>query len=102
MFMCPEDPNAGKNSTTTSGDGLSWAGPLPPEQSQGFHGNYVVCSGSSTFGDVAVNWGPVDPNNPRNGSFGNGMFRAVLQPRINAHGRGEDHRPQPLRLRPPV
>jgi hypothetical protein len=28
---------------------------------------------------VAVNWGPVDPNNPRNGSFGNGMFRAVLQ-----------------------
>jgi prepilin-type N-terminal cleavage/methylation domain-containing protein len=77
MFMCPDDPNAGKNSTTTSGDGLSWAGPLPPEQSQGFHGNYVVCSGSSTFGDVAVNWGPVDPNNPRNGSFGNGMFRAV-------------------------
>jgi prepilin-type processing-associated H-X9-DG protein len=42
-FMCPSDPQAGKNLT---------AGALTnPVASQGFHGNYVLCAGSTIFGN---------------------------------------------------
>jgi prepilin-type processing-associated H-X9-DG protein len=43
-FMCPSDPNAGKNIT---------AGTTTPTAAtaQGFHGNYVACAGSTLFGD---------------------------------------------------
>jgi prepilin-type N-terminal cleavage/methylation domain-containing protein len=41
-FMCPSDGQAGKNIT---------AGQTSPGPSQGFHGNYVLCAGSTIFGD---------------------------------------------------
>jgi prepilin-type N-terminal cleavage/methylation domain-containing protein len=42
VFMCPSDGNAGKNITN---------GATTPAASQGFHGNYVLCGGSSAFGN---------------------------------------------------
>jgi prepilin-type N-terminal cleavage/methylation domain-containing protein/prepilin-type processing-associated H-X9-DG protein len=81
-FMCPDDPNAGKNQTATgTSDGGSTRIDAPggalctPQQSQGFHGNYVVCSGSSVFGDAVGN-GAGAVTNPKNGFFVSGMFRA--------------------------
>ena len=75
-FMCPEDPNAGKNKTFTGGNG-GWQSPsFPPEQSQGFHGNYVACAGSGTFGNHSGLTPPALLSDPNNGSRANGMFRA--------------------------
>ena len=66
-FMCPDDPNSGKNQTfTKSSSGMS----------QGFHGNYVACAGSGTFGSRLSSTGPTLLNDPTNGSQANGMFRA--------------------------
>ncbi len=65
-FMCPDDPNSGKTQTVTTSSGTS----------QGFHGNYVACSGSSTFGSRLSSTGPTLLNDPNNGSQANGMFRA--------------------------
>jgi prepilin-type N-terminal cleavage/methylation domain-containing protein len=47
-FQCPSDPNAGKDLTqwNPAGTGPSDGTPL---NSQGFHGNYVLCSGSTIF-----------------------------------------------------
>ncbi len=42
-FMCPSDPGAGKNIT---------AGASTPAASQGFHSNYVLCAGSTLFGNA--------------------------------------------------
>ena len=41
MLMCPSDPEAGK--TATAGNSM-----------QGFHGNYVVCAGSTEFGSTGA------------------------------------------------
>jgi prepilin-type N-terminal cleavage/methylation domain-containing protein/prepilin-type processing-associated H-X9-DG protein len=43
-FMCPSDPYAGKN--LTFGATVATAAP-----NQGFHGNYVLCSGNTYFGN---------------------------------------------------
>jgi len=65
-FMCPEDPNAGKNQTFTKASGTS----------QGFHGNYVTCAGSGTFGNRLSSTGAALLADPNNGLQANGMFRA--------------------------
>lgn len=65
-FMCPDDPNAGKNKTFTTFSGMS----------QGFHGNYVACVGSGTFGNRLGTDMPALLADPNNGSQANGMFRA--------------------------
>jgi prepilin-type N-terminal cleavage/methylation domain-containing protein len=41
-FVCPADPGGGKNVTTTTN---------PPATTQGFHSNYVLCAGSTVFGN---------------------------------------------------
>jgi type II secretory pathway pseudopilin PulG len=47
-FQCPSDPSAGKDLTQWNPAGT---GPSDgtPQNSQGFHGNYVLCSGSTIF-----------------------------------------------------
>jgi prepilin-type N-terminal cleavage/methylation domain-containing protein len=65
-FMCPEDPNAGKNKTFSTSSGTS----------QGFHGNYVACAGSGTFGNRLSSTGAALLSDANNGSQANGMFRA--------------------------
>jgi prepilin-type N-terminal cleavage/methylation domain-containing protein/prepilin-type processing-associated H-X9-DG protein len=45
-FMCPSDPNAGKNLTYGAGTNPT------PNPAQGFHGNYVACAGSTLFGNT--------------------------------------------------
>ena len=65
-FMCPEDPNAGKNQTFSTSSGTS----------QGFHGNYVTCAGSGTFGSALNSNVPALLADPNNGLQANGMFRA--------------------------
>ncbi len=49
VFMCPSDPNKGKNVTYfhRNGTGASGGSPL---NSQGAHGNYVLCAASTVFG----------------------------------------------------
>jgi len=42
-LICPSDPNGGKNVTVP--------------QNQGFHGNYVLCAGSTLFGNGGANQG---------------------------------------------
>jgi prepilin-type N-terminal cleavage/methylation domain-containing protein len=74
-FMCPDDPNAGKN-RTFHGSGGAQSPSCPPEQSQGFHGNYVTCAGSGTFGSALSSTVPALLADPANGSQTNGMFRA--------------------------
>ncbi|MFM8494193.1 MAG: DUF1559 domain-containing protein [Planctomycetia bacterium] len=74
-FMCPEDPNAGKNRTFL-GSGGAQSPSSPPEQSQGFHGNYVSCAGSGTFGNASGLSPPALLDDANNGSQANGMFRA--------------------------
>lgn len=76
-FMCPDDPNAGKNRTFTGNNGGAQNPSFPPEQSQGFHGNYVTCAGSGTFGDTTALSPPALLDAPNNGSQVNGMFRAA-------------------------
>jgi len=76
-FMCPEDPNAGKNKTCTGGNGGWQSASFPPEQSQGFHGNYVACAGSGTFGNSSSLSPPALLGDANNGSQANGMFRAA-------------------------
>jgi prepilin-type N-terminal cleavage/methylation domain-containing protein len=46
-FSCPSDPNRGKNMTQWNGPGTGPA--TAPQNAQGFHGNYVLCSGSTVF-----------------------------------------------------
>jgi prepilin-type N-terminal cleavage/methylation domain-containing protein len=41
-FVCPADPGGGKNITHTTN---------PPSTTQGFHSNYVLCAGSTVFGN---------------------------------------------------
>ncbi len=77
-FMCPDDPNAGKNRTFTGNNGGGQNPSFPPEQSQGFHGNYVTCAGSGSFGDTTALSPPALLSTPNNGSQVNGMFRAAL------------------------
>ncbi len=48
LFMCPADPFAGKNVTQWNPGGTGPSDGTPPN-SQGFHGNYVLCSGSTVF-----------------------------------------------------
>ena len=76
-FMCPDDPNAGKNQTCTGASGGWQSGPFPPDQSQGFHGNYVACAGSGTFGNTLSSSPPSLLSDANNGSRANGMFRAA-------------------------
>jgi prepilin-type N-terminal cleavage/methylation domain-containing protein/prepilin-type processing-associated H-X9-DG protein len=70
-FMCPSDPNAGKVMTQWNGPGT---GPSngTPQSSQGFHGNYVLCSGNDAF----------NPSYSPNGSNLNGIFYVHSQVRI--------------------
>ncbi len=79
-FMCPDDPNAGKNETAFGTGGIGWSsgGLWSPQQSQGFHGNYVVCSGSTSFGNAAASLSTNSEADPNNGLLNvRGMFRAV-------------------------
>jgi prepilin-type N-terminal cleavage/methylation domain-containing protein/prepilin-type processing-associated H-X9-DG protein len=62
-FMCPSDPFAGKVITQWNGPGTGVSNGTP-QSSQGFHGNYVLCSGNDAF----------NPSYSRNGSNLNGMF----------------------------
>ena len=62
LFMCESDPNAGKNTTQNMATGGGWAAINDAQQSQGFHGNYVLCAGSTLFGN-SNNDGTYDPNN---------------------------------------
>jgi prepilin-type processing-associated H-X9-DG protein len=60
-FMCPSDPLAGKNITAGVSVGDTQGGTLP-ELSQGFHGNYVVNTGSTPFNPGSgLNGEPADP-----------------------------------------
>jgi prepilin-type N-terminal cleavage/methylation domain-containing protein/prepilin-type processing-associated H-X9-DG protein len=70
-FMCPSDPNAGKVLTQWNGAGT---GPSngTPQSSQGFHGNYVLCSGSTVFNP------PTSPN----GTNLNGVFYVQSKTRV--------------------
>jgi prepilin-type processing-associated H-X9-DG protein len=51
MFRCPTDPNNGKNTTATSSTNIVGASVFDDKQSQGLHGNYLLCAGSKEFGD---------------------------------------------------
>jgi prepilin-type N-terminal cleavage/methylation domain-containing protein/prepilin-type processing-associated H-X9-DG protein len=64
VFMCPADPNRGKNNALV----LTYGGFYTP----GFHGNYVACAGSTVF----------NPAPYSDGSDLNGMFFAFSQVRI--------------------
>ncbi len=71
VYMCPSDPAAGKNATASQGYGFpSSEAVKPPETSQGFHGNYAACCGSTYFGPSNV-W-------ERHGGDLNGAFRCRL------------------------
>jgi prepilin-type N-terminal cleavage/methylation domain-containing protein/prepilin-type processing-associated H-X9-DG protein len=64
VFMCPADPNRGKNNAQN----LTYGGFYTP----GFHGNYVACAGSTVF----------NPAPSSDGSDLNGMFFVFSQVRI--------------------
>jgi hypothetical protein len=64
VFMCPADPNRGKNNALV----LTYGGYYTP----GFHGNHVACAGSTMF----------NPAPASDGSDLNGMFFAFSQVRI--------------------
>jgi prepilin-type processing-associated H-X9-DG protein len=70
--MCPADPNAGKDVTQWNPAGT---GPSDgtPETSQGFHGNYVLCSGSTAF----------NPPDSPDGRQLNGTFFVQSQVRLS-------------------
>ncbi len=70
IFTCPTDPNGGKNTTFTSRYG-QYAGVFTQTQSQGFHGNYVLCAGSTVYGNSGPDYGPSNP--ATNGSLLNGI-----------------------------
>ncbi len=73
LFMCGSDPNAGKNTTMNLASGGGWGSINSVQQSQGFHGNYVLCAGTTVFGNSA-NSGTYDPTNAlTNGSHLNGI-----------------------------
>ena len=75
MFMCPSDPARGKNRTKTNRVApFQHNGPYAPEQSQGFHGNYVLCAGSTIFGDSADHHNLSKINPAASGGQLNGMF----------------------------
>ena len=81
LFMCASDPNAGKNTTMNLASGGGWGAINSAQQSQGFHGNYVLCAGSTLFGNSA-NSGTYDPTNPiNNGSHLNGIAYPVSKTR---------------------
>jgi prepilin-type processing-associated H-X9-DG protein len=61
MFMCPSDP-ANPKATTVAGN------------EQGFHGNYVLCAGSTVF----------NPSTSPDGSNLNGMFYPFSKTRITS------------------
>lgn len=62
-FVCPSDPNGAKVLTQWTGSGAS-PNNGTPQDSQGFHGNYVVCGGSDTF----------NPSYSPSGTSLNGIF----------------------------
>ncbi len=70
IFTCPTDPNGGKNTTFTSRYG-QYSGIFTQTLSQGFHGNYVLCAGSTAYGNSGPDYGPSDPT--QNGSRLNGI-----------------------------
>ncbi len=49
VFLCPADPTRGKNVTYYHRNGGGSSGGSP-QNSQGAHGNYVLCAGNTTFG----------------------------------------------------
>jgi prepilin-type N-terminal cleavage/methylation domain-containing protein/prepilin-type processing-associated H-X9-DG protein len=71
-FQCPADPNAGKDITQWNPAGT---GPSDgtPQNSQGFHGNYVLCSGSTVF----------NPPSSPDGRDLNGIFFVQSKTRIS-------------------
>jgi prepilin-type processing-associated H-X9-DG protein len=70
IFTCPTDPNGGKNTTFTSRYG-QYSGVFTQTLSQGFHGNYVLCAGSTAYGNSGPDYGPSNP--ATNGSRLNGI-----------------------------
>jgi prepilin-type N-terminal cleavage/methylation domain-containing protein/prepilin-type processing-associated H-X9-DG protein len=51
IFMCPSDLNAGKNTTANSSTSIvPGTAVFSDKESQGLHGNYVLCAGSKLFG----------------------------------------------------
>ena len=67
-FMCPSDPANPKQIT----GGWSQSPGGKPENSQGWHGNYVACAGSEVF----------NPSSDRQGRLRNGIFFADSNMRI--------------------
>jgi prepilin-type N-terminal cleavage/methylation domain-containing protein/prepilin-type processing-associated H-X9-DG protein len=57
VLMCPSDPETPKLLSATKPDGTYASLPLTLQDSQGFHGNYVMCAGSTKFGDSGLNAG---------------------------------------------
>lgn len=64
ILMCPSDNANPKNTTAYV---ARPAGATPPERGQGFHGNYVVCSGNGYF----------NPSSSKDGTKLNGIFYAL-------------------------
>src|SRR5207249_4317810 len=71
VFMCPSDREKGKNQTGTTIFGLANIEDQP-EVSQGFHGNYVMCAGSTYF----------NPTDDRLGTKLDGMFYPFSQTKV--------------------
>ena len=76
-FMCPSDPANPKQLTA----GWSQSPGGKPENSQGWHGNYVACAGSDVF----------NPRNDRQGRARNGIFFADSNMRIAKITDGTSH-----------
>lgn len=76
-FMCPSDPANPKQIT----GGWSQSPGGKPENSQGWHGNYVACSGSEVF----------NPKTDRTGRVRNGIFFADSNMRMAKITDGTSH-----------
>jgi prepilin-type N-terminal cleavage/methylation domain-containing protein/prepilin-type processing-associated H-X9-DG protein len=61
LFLCPSDPNSPKDSTFAGNE-------------QGFHGNYVVCAGSTAF----------NPASSPQGTYLNGLFYVYSKTTISS------------------
>lgn len=75
LFMSPSDPANPKNRT---------AGSVSPQDSQGFHGNYVLCAGSTVFYSSAGIGAP-------NGVHLNGTFYSFSRTRMGDIIDGTSH-----------
>jgi prepilin-type N-terminal cleavage/methylation domain-containing protein/prepilin-type processing-associated H-X9-DG protein len=73
-LVCPSDPKSPKFITGADGDGLTGG---TPEMSTGFHGNFVLCAGSTIYNPP----GPVPPAD-RLGTKQKGIFYPLSAVRL--------------------